>query len=98
MEADSYGAIVRNDWLGKVKANINYETSVMTITWEGRIAEVLIEYRLLPREKKQLQEQSAVNPDGKDDDADGDDDEIDEEEDKASQDDNDEYEDDNPEE
>jgi hypothetical protein len=28
-EADSYAAIVGNDWLRKVKANVDYETNVM---------------------------------------------------------------------
>ncbi len=58
-EADSYSAIVGNDWLSKVKANIDYETSTMTISWDKKVAEVPIEYRLLPQERKKKQELSS---------------------------------------
>jgi hypothetical protein len=53
-EADSYRAIVGNDWLEKVKANINYEISIITITWEGKMVDIPIEYHLLSREKWEL--------------------------------------------
>ncbi|CAG8757391.1 6824_t:CDS:2 [Rhizophagus irregularis] len=54
-EAESYAAIVGNDWLSKVRANINYESSTMNLTWNKRTIGVPVEYRLMPQEKRKLQ-------------------------------------------
>ena len=50
-DATTYSAIVGNDWLSKVKANIDYETSTMIIQWQGKEMSVPIEYLELPGEK-----------------------------------------------
>jgi len=44
-DAHTYSAIVGNDWLSKVKANIDYETSSMIIRWQEKKIIVPIEYR-----------------------------------------------------
>src|SRR5438034_5122649 len=44
-EAETYSVIVGNDWLRKVKANIDYKTSTMTISWKGKEAKVPVEYQ-----------------------------------------------------
>ncbi|CAB4475694.1 unnamed protein product [Rhizophagus irregularis] len=54
-EAESYAAIVGNDWLSKVRANIDYESSTMNLTWNKRTIRVPVEYRLMPQEKRKLQ-------------------------------------------
>ncbi|CAB4491207.1 unnamed protein product [Rhizophagus irregularis] len=54
-EAESYAAIVGNDWLSKVRANIDYESSTMNLTWNKRTIGVPVEYRLMPQEKRKLQ-------------------------------------------
>ena len=70
-EAETYSAIVGNDWLSKVKANIDYETSTMTLQWKGSTAEIPVEYRLMPIEKRRLQEISGLNQEeGKEEDED----------------------------
>src|SRR5579864_1624979 len=51
MDATTYSAIVGNDWLSKVKANIDYETSTMIIHWQGKEIEIPIEYLELPSNK-----------------------------------------------
>ncbi|PKB95430.1 hypothetical protein RhiirA5_386023, partial [Rhizophagus irregularis] len=51
-DATDYSAIVGNDWLAKVKANIDYETSSMLIHWEGKDVEVPIEYSEMPLERR----------------------------------------------
>ena len=40
MEADSYAAIVRNDWLRKTKAVIDYDTNMMVIKWKNKVLKV----------------------------------------------------------
>ncbi|PKK59695.1 hypothetical protein RhiirC2_820358 [Rhizophagus irregularis] len=54
-EAESYAAIVGNDWLSKVRANIEYESSTMNLTWNKQTIGVPVEYRLMPQEKRKLQ-------------------------------------------
>ena len=39
-EADSYAAIVRNDWLRKTKAVIDYDTNMMVIKWKNKVLKV----------------------------------------------------------
>ncbi|GBB91667.1 hypothetical protein RclHR1_19010001 [Rhizophagus clarus] len=51
-EAETYSVIVGNDWLRKVKANIDYETSTMTINWKGKEARVPVEYQLVSDAKQ----------------------------------------------
>jgi hypothetical protein len=51
VDANSYSAIVGNDWLSKVKAQIDYVTCTMIITWNGKDIEVPVEYRYMPHEK-----------------------------------------------
>lgn len=43
-EAESYAAIVGNDWLSKVRANIDYESSTMNLTWNKQTIGVPVEY------------------------------------------------------
>ncbi|CAB4392219.1 unnamed protein product [Rhizophagus irregularis] len=57
-DAMTYSAIVGNDWLSKVKANIDYETANMLIHWEGKDIEVPIEYLEMPMERRRKQEES----------------------------------------
>ncbi|PKY56151.1 hypothetical protein RhiirA4_476230 [Rhizophagus irregularis] len=49
-EAETYSVIVGNDWLRKVKANIDYETSTMIINWKEKEAKVPVEYQLVSDE------------------------------------------------
>ncbi|PKC53209.1 hypothetical protein RhiirA1_479763 [Rhizophagus irregularis] len=56
-DATDYSAIVGNDWLAKVKANIDYETSSMLIHWEGKDVEVPIEYSEMPLERRRKREE-----------------------------------------
>ncbi|GES95431.1 activity-regulated cytoskeleton-associated protein isoform X1 [Rhizophagus clarus] len=39
-DADSYAAIVGNDWLRKTKANIDYGTNKLTLKWEDEILRI----------------------------------------------------------
>lgn len=48
-EADSYAAIVGNDWLRKTKAVIDYDNNMMTIKWKGKMFEVKTECREMPQ-------------------------------------------------
>lgn len=57
-DAMTYSAIVGNDWLSKVKANIDYETANMLIHWEGKDIEVPIEYLEIPMERRRKQEET----------------------------------------
>ncbi|CAB4389358.1 unnamed protein product [Rhizophagus irregularis] len=57
-DAMTYSAIVGNDWLSKVKANIDYETANMLIHWEGKDIEIPIEYLEMPMERRRKQEES----------------------------------------
>ncbi|GBC00099.1 hypothetical protein RclHR1_37480001, partial [Rhizophagus clarus] len=43
-DADSYAAIVGNDWLRKTKANIDYGTNKLTLKWEDEILRIPTEY------------------------------------------------------
>jgi hypothetical protein len=54
-EAETYSVIVGNDWLRKVKANTDYETSTMTISWKGKEARVPVEYQSVS-DAKQVEE------------------------------------------
>ena len=49
-DAQSYSVIVGNDWLSKVKALIDYQNSVMMITWQGQDLEIPVEYTEMPLE------------------------------------------------
>ena len=50
-EADSYSAIVGNDWLRKTKARIDYEDCTMTLTWDGEELTVPIESEEMPHHR-----------------------------------------------
>src|SRR3989337_2700117 len=56
VDANSYSAIVGNDWLSRVRVRIDYETCVMNMTWEDMEIEVPIEYRYMPHEKPEVKE------------------------------------------
>jgi hypothetical protein len=44
-DANSYSAIVRNDWLRKTKAILDYNNNLMTIEWNGQALEVVTKCR-----------------------------------------------------
>jgi hypothetical protein len=44
-DANSYSAIVGNDWLCKTKAILDYNNNLMTIEWNGQALEVATECR-----------------------------------------------------
>ncbi|CAG8702529.1 8747_t:CDS:2, partial [Cetraspora pellucida] len=48
-DATSYCAIVGNDWLAKVNAAINWNSSDMTIYWDGKEITVPVEFRKMTR-------------------------------------------------
>jgi hypothetical protein len=62
-EAETYSVIVGNDWLRKIKANIDYETSIMTISWKGKEARVPVEYQLIS-DAKQVKEDDEEEEEG----------------------------------
>lgn len=62
-DAMTYSAIVRNDWLAKVKANIDYNTSTMMIHWEGKEIEVPIECWEMPMERRKRREEEGESED-----------------------------------
>ncbi|CAB4375500.1 unnamed protein product [Rhizophagus irregularis] len=99
-EAESYAAIVGNDWLSKVRANIDYESSTMNITWNKQTVGVPIEYRLMPQEKRKLQEltESITQPKEDDDGSEGEDTDEEETDDDSIKEEEEEFEDDEPEE
>ncbi|GES83881.1 KRAB-A domain-containing protein [Rhizophagus clarus] len=47
-DADSYAAIVGNDWLRKTKANIDYGINKLTLKWEDEILRVPTECQTMP--------------------------------------------------
>jgi len=47
-EADSYAAIVGNDWLRKTKAVLDYNNNKMTIKWDKKTIEVVTECQEMP--------------------------------------------------
>ncbi|CAB4421455.1 unnamed protein product [Rhizophagus irregularis] len=47
-DADSYAAIVGNDWLRKTKAILDYDNDTMTIKWKGDVIKVSTECRETP--------------------------------------------------
>ncbi|GBB89761.1 hypothetical protein RclHR1_16560002 [Rhizophagus clarus] len=48
-DANSYAAIVGNDWLRKTKAILDYNNNMMTIEWNGEVLEAVTEYRGMPQ-------------------------------------------------
>ena len=52
-DAQSYSVIVGNDWLSKVKALIDYQNSVMMITWQGQDLEIPVKYTEMPLERQE---------------------------------------------
>ncbi|PKB97166.1 hypothetical protein RhiirA5_384851, partial [Rhizophagus irregularis] len=99
-EAESYAAIVGNDWLSKVRANIDYESSTMNFTWNKRTIEVPVEYRLMPQEKRKLQGliDSSSQPKEDDDGSEKEDTDEEETDDDSIKEEEEEFEDDEPEE
>ncbi|PKY59154.1 hypothetical protein RhiirA4_481663, partial [Rhizophagus irregularis] len=65
-DAMDYSAIVRNDWLTKVKANIDYEISNMIIHWEGNEIEVPVEYLEMPMKRRKKREEQIRKEEEKD--------------------------------
>ncbi|CAB4492493.1 unnamed protein product [Rhizophagus irregularis] len=96
-EAESYAAVVGNDWLSKVRANIDYETSTMNFIWDKQTVEVPVEYRLMPQEKRKLQELVDSNAQSKEE-SDKDDTDEEETDDDFIKEEEEEFEDDEPEE
>ncbi|GES72789.1 retroviral-like aspartic protease 1 [Rhizophagus clarus] len=47
-DANSYAAIVGNDWLRKTKAILDYNNNLMTIEWKDQVLEVITECREMP--------------------------------------------------
>ncbi|GES86520.1 zinc knuckle protein [Rhizophagus clarus] len=47
-DANSYAAIVGNDWLRKTKAILDYNNNLMTIEWKDQVLEVFTECREMP--------------------------------------------------
>ena len=47
-DADSYAAIIGNDWLRKTKANIDYDSNVLTLKWHKHILQVPTECQEMP--------------------------------------------------
>ncbi|KAG9293641.1 hypothetical protein G9A89_018978 [Geosiphon pyriformis] len=44
MDAPQYQALIRNDWLQKANANLNWETQELTISYQGQHAQVFSTY------------------------------------------------------
>ncbi len=78
-EADTYSAIVGNDWLSKANANIDYRTSIITLEWNNKKIQVPVEYRLMPSEKSEHREEK-IDEDEDDDDETSEEEDEDEEE------------------
>ncbi|CAB5353434.1 unnamed protein product [Rhizophagus irregularis] len=75
IDTESYSAIVGNDWLSKVQAQLNYKASTLLFTWQGREVEIPVEYRMMPHERmiKQKEEEARiVESEEEEDDDDGD--------------------------
>src|SRR6266480_3198424 len=65
-DAQSYSVIVGNDWLSKVKALIDYQNSVMMITWQGQDFEIPVEYTEMPLERRErLKKMQGIIEEGK---------------------------------
>lgn len=47
-DADSYAAIIGNDWLRKTKANIDYDSNMLTLKWNKHILQVPTECQEMP--------------------------------------------------
>ncbi|CAB4383996.1 unnamed protein product [Rhizophagus irregularis] len=62
IDVESYSAIVGNDWLSKVQAQLNYKASTLLFTWQGREVEISVEYRIMPHERmiKQKEEEARI--------------------------------------
>ncbi|CAB4478830.1 unnamed protein product [Rhizophagus irregularis] len=99
-EAESYAAIVGNDWLSKVRANIDYESSTMNLTWNKQTIGVPVEYQLMPQEKRKLQGliDSSSQPKEDDDGSEKEDTDEEETDDDSIKEEEEEFEDDEPEE
>ncbi|GET00511.1 retroviral-like aspartic protease 1 [Rhizophagus clarus] len=48
-DANSYAAIVGNNWLHKTKAILDYNNNMMTIKWNGEVLEAVTEYKGMPQ-------------------------------------------------
>jgi hypothetical protein len=55
-DALTYSAIVGNDWLSKVEANIDYKMATMTIKWHEKEIEIPVEYLEMPMDRRNRQE------------------------------------------
>jgi len=89
-DADSYAAIIGNDWLRKTKANIDYDSDMLTLKWNKKILQVPTECREMPQHivsieipelKPELEPEIEEVDEEEDDDDDDDDEEYEAEED-----------------
>ncbi|RGB22124.1 hypothetical protein C1646_678057 [Rhizophagus diaphanus] len=50
IDAKSYSAIMGNDWLSKVQAQLNYKASTLLFTWQSQEVEIPVEYQMILHE------------------------------------------------
>ena len=60
-EADSYAAIVGNDWLRKTKAIIDYDANTMVIKWKNKVLKVPTECQEMPQHIVSIEVPETVN-------------------------------------
>ena len=60
-EADSYAAIVGNDWLRKTKAIIDYDANTMVIKWKNKVLKVPTECQEMPQHIVSIEVLKTVN-------------------------------------
>jgi hypothetical protein len=79
-DANSYAAIVGNDWLKKAKATIDYETDELTLKWKGEVLQVPTECQDMPQHITTIEVPPIENEDEEEDEVDEDEEEEEEEE------------------
>src|SRR2546421_11452058 len=60
-EADSYIAIVKNDWLRKMKVIIDYDANTMIIKWKNKVLKVPTECQEMPQHIVSIEVLETVN-------------------------------------
>jgi hypothetical protein len=55
VDADSYSAIVGNDWLAKAQASVDFPTATLSVVWNNQEVDILIEYRMMPHERPRIE-------------------------------------------
>lgn len=83
-EADSYAAIIGNDWLRKVKAKVDYEEGLMSFKWNGKDIVAPVECQEMPHHAISI-EVPEVEDEGKDQSKDEDGDEGEDEEEESEE-------------